>query len=312
MLQPMRPLRLLCSLALLVGCSKSFAGGTDASLEDASLEDRSVVDSGRVPLSCEDALRSPEGSACAFMGACASVSPCRSLDCVGGMTRDQPILCADAGTGWASCEEFLASEDVPGVACMEGFGACQTPIDACCSTVFSCQEGIVVVDGLICLEPCEMLALCDDYSPPFPPRDTCTDQAQCDAGEACVAPHGVGCGPCVDLVATCASDADCSDSDVCVPTTDPCMCAGPGSECIARCDDASCGDGERCEDGRCLVQACTDGYECPPNLDCGFGGGGDAHGCIRRGCASERDCDCGACIDGVCARGPGICALPAD
>src|SRR5438270_7000825 len=67
----------------------------------------------------------------------------------------------------------------------------------------------------------------------------CESQGDCPQG-FCAPPGGTGvtCGGACDMTpANCASDPDCTGTDVCDPI--PCSCFG-GSKCVPACDDASC------------------------------------------------------------------------
>jgi hypothetical protein len=44
---------------------------------------------------------------------------------------------------------------------------------------------------------------------------------------------------------------------------------------------------------------------CPENTRCKPGTGN--HGCSRLSCQHDTECDCGACVKGYCAAGPGTC-----
>lgn len=145
-----------------------------------------------------------------------------------------------------------------------------------------------------------------------------------------------GCGACMSFPYECEDDASCGDGQICVDAeSGSCVC-DPGSMCQPSCVTAGCAADERCGDnGRCAPRPCTDGYACPEdyecdptadsrdkhgcaplhcrdgrfaclsNLDCNIEAGG--HGCVRRACERDADCDCGACVDKLCRDRPAIC-----
>lgn len=112
-------------------------------------------------------------------------------------------------------------------------------------------------------------------------RPPCQRHADCgDTGAQCVAPDGVLCGVCADDPDACAGDADCAETEVCVPTRlQLCPCDGtPALVCAPKCAaDPDCATGERCErDGRCLRPTCSVDGDC----------GGDY--CVLGRCYGER------------------------
>lgn len=139
----------------------------------------------------------------------------------------------------------------------------------------------------------------------------------------------------------CRSDAQCggqpADGEICVPSSEPapsccgtrpvcstdtecartqqgpawiCNANGCGS-CQPPCaNDASCGDGSACRtDGHCTLKSCkSDGYVCPAHSHCGGSGTMvDQHGCVHDACATDKDCQSGACVNGRCFDSPGRC-----
>jgi len=86
------------------------------------------------------------------------------------------------------------------------------------------------------------------------------------------------------------------------------MCLG---DC--RVDPTVCGDEQPCgPDGVCVPLDCTMfGVSCPASASCDPASeAADARGCVRRSCTADSDCDCGACVLGLCHDGPGFCSPP--
>lgn len=275
---------------------------------------------------CDQALRDnlPSGSPCDFGSSCGEGCG-RQLVCVRGALSFVIAACdggiPDAGdvVVVSACQEALDMNLPAGTPC--------DFTDECtreCSRHVSCEGGGLRVMVASCDASLDSgdagadsgdageVPLCDDYTPPPPVDPACTSDAMCEDGRSCRRQHDARCGACIALPSLCASDTDCEGTDVCVETTHPCACAGPGTECQAACSGDSCGEGFTCgSDGHCDATSCTEGYECAPNFDCVFGAaGGDAHGCARRGCTATSDCACGACVSGECSSGPGACQFP--
>jgi hypothetical protein len=83
------------------------------------------------------------------------------------------------------------------------------------------------------------------------------------------------------------------------------------------CEPTPCSDGYSCPEGGtcggapadehgCVPLRCEDGFECPKNTRCSADASG--HGCDVVRCSGDTSCDCGACVNGTCASGPGHCA----
>jgi len=170
---------------------------------------------------------------------------------------------------------------------------------------------------------------------------TCRTHDDCDAGRcvAELAPEAACADECGEPRRDCATDDDCADG-ACMPATDPCWC-GEGTICIPACTEGSCPEAHRCAGGRCEPLSCADdgmqcpdgtrcdpsaavidphgcapilcneedGFECGPNQSCHPGAPGS--GCVVRSCATDDDCDCGACVLGTCRQAPGVC-VPGD
>lgn len=153
---------------------------------------------------------------------------------------------------------------------------------------------------------------------PVETAESCRSDGDCRAAfEQCLAPGEFGgCGICMEPMALCEGSADCAPGDVCVFYRPRCSCGGDASECRPRCTDTSCEAGESCnaETGLCGPTSCTAGYTCPAHTECvPASGAADAHGCERKACTTDAQCDCGgACVDGFCFEALGVCSsLPA-
>ena len=168
---------------------------------------------------------------------------------------------------------------------------------------------------------------------------TCRTAAECPGGPGtseCTTSAEPLCGTCQGGPGGCTSDDACEKGTVCGPgpnTGGGCSC-GSGYDCIPRCTATTCGPGEICrDDGHCTVKrcggegytcptgtqcklglappavdphgcepiSCADGYACPKNQHCQPGVAADEHGCVALTCASDADCDCGACVGTRCS-----------
>ncbi len=157
---------------------------------------------------------------------------------------------------------------------------------------------------------------CPDYLPPPPVFPPCSDARACD--EICFPPGAANCGVCTGD--TCVSDSECAEGDFCVDILALCACSGTGvvTGCLPDCGDAPCPSDEyecvtRPGGSACVLARCTTGsYECGFNQVCDADdGSADVHGCVRRLCATDADCECGSCIGSRCYSGPGTCQPPA-
>lgn len=297
------------------GCFGSHADGDSPDAGPAPVD-------GGVWTECFDALvRGSEGEPCNFATSCSEPScdesyPGREVLCLDGWLRFVERICTIAP--WTSCEEYLPYGH-PGDYCdASRFEACAVPSDdPCCTRNVRCG-GSFVIDEVVCLEGCVMQPACEDYASPPPELPACRSASQCAEGEACVPPGASrGCGgACRTPMRECATDAECEAGSVCVEELIACSCdGGPDTVCRPPCTAGSCLEGETCgPDGVCAPTSCEDGYACPPNTACaapGDAGPEDAHGCVRRACDGDADCECGVCLDGQCFSGPGVCRLPA-
>lgn len=311
-------LSLPLSLLVLGGCFGAHSTGEDAGPSP-------IPDGGELWVDCFDALRSgSEGQPCAFTDSCGEPrcgESGRELLCLSGQLHFVERICTLGP--WESCEDYLAHDGVPGSPCVPGtFGSCSSPVEApaeepCCTRQARCDPDswltVEEVDCIGCGEP----ELCEDYAPPPPEHPSCRSTSECTGGAACV-PAGTppGCGICQPATRECESRFACDPGYVCVEELARCACDGePSSFCRPVCAEGSCPEGERCADV-CEPIPCDEAYACPANTFCAGPdadppGPVDAHGCARLGCESDADCDCGACVEGLCQSGPGYCQPPA-
>ncbi len=158
---------------------------------------------------------------------------------------------------------------------------------------------------------------CPGSSPP-PLADSCRSDADCDGQTFCRYPGQEVCGICRRPDNTCdiaAPSTSCGDGLVCISRLPACPCSSEaGTYCVPSCaaNPSSCGAAACLPSGLCAPESCLDqGVECRTNFDCHpQQTGADAKGCVRRGCAADTDCECGACVFGRCYEVPGVCSLP--
>lgn len=305
--------------ALCTGCFGSHGDpGDDAGVPPA--------DGGSVWTECFDALNGArDGDACDFDESCGDVLPgCdgedrgREVLCLSGRVQFFERTCTLAP--WESCSAYLEGGGVPGSPCTEGFGVCtDEPGEDCCARSVTCEGGIVS-DVVACASECGETMDCEGYDGPPADARTCRDAAGCDSIESCVPPGVSVCGGACQITPDeCDADADCPDDHICLEHRVACACdAGVGHSCVPRCTADGCEDGFTCSDaGWCEPARCTDGFACAHNMRCldepplGFPDPNvDVHGCERLACEGDADCDCGACVEGRCYDGPGVCEPP--
>ena len=130
-----------------------------------------------------------------------------------------------------------------------------------------------------------------------PPGPLCRSNADCHRGEECFPPgyqheSGLERAP----PAACDGDRECGAGAWC-----------RHGECTPRCtNNASCGETETCQGGKCLEIECrhADGRgACPTNFTCA-----PSNGCVRDSCARDHDCEKGVCFAGRCYATLGGCA----
>lgn len=303
----------------MLGLALATAGCFDAHGREGGDGGTAPGDGGRVITSCEEARFAPDGAACAFVGSCEGMpipcGPSSSVSCVDGRIRTLRPICTRALP--RNCDEYLAWGLPPGDICLTSdFTGCTLELDSCCVRQIDCRENRIV-DDTWCTG-CGPHDTCPGYAAPPPAFPPCTSSADCEGGIACRPPSARDvCGICRPSSRECEADADCGPGGVCAERELPCSCEGePDTICTIDCRTAEsdpCAAGERCstEDGHCRAISCAEGWACALNERCTPGAGAsDAHGCARLECDDASDCDCGACIDGRCEDGPGVCMPP--
>jgi hypothetical protein len=161
------------------------------------------------------------------------------------------------------------------------------PPDSECETDAACGAGRICESYSL-----QVSCLC---APPPSPLKHCVPSC---ATAGC--PTGIACGAtgrC--LPKRCDAGYRCPEAYACAPAR-----AGADAHGCAPADcnvDAyDCPDGFRCMPGqRCVPLTCGPDYRCSPNLDCKPTSTAP-HGCVRRACTADAECDCGACINGLC------------
>ena len=174
---------------------------------------------------------------------------------------------------------------------------CQYPPPPCTSSPNSCATG----------QRCRTDGTCEVIP--------CTDGNACGAGYRCntasATANQQGCEPIpCDEGNPCAADRRCkpgalaADAFGCEPT--PCD-AGYACPADNRCNVGSA----RADSHGCEYVPCGEGYACPENTRCTITTPAALdHGCTTLPCKSDGDCDCGYCVNGVCAADPGTCQFP--
>jgi hypothetical protein len=203
--------------------------------------------------------------------------------------------------------------------------ACPGAVDL--GRVLPCRSQQDCSDGL-CEDPHSVSVGCAGAAQP----DDCAQDGDCADGMVCVPSHAQ-CEPRMQCVTRCVSGScadgeQCGSDGKCVPSAcgmafaclsgQVCRPTSSGADAHG-CVPASCsGDGFMCALGSqcsgelgmdahgCNVPRCDNGGTCPQNLRC------DAtsptpDGCTPLRCGHDSDCDCGACVMGVCANQPFEC-----
>lgn len=144
---------------------------------------------------------------------------------------------------------------------------------------------------------------------------TCRSNSDCRViGDTCLSPGvSVGCGICFRPDRTCSKDDECTVGGAVQYCGVPnCSCSGEKS-CVSGCvrdDDCNkeaqewCGPDHRCKPKVCLY---PDSSKCPPNFACESGSNST---CMRKPCTKDSEC-AGACVNGKCYPGAGVCSPPA-
>jgi hypothetical protein len=260
---------------------------------------------------CGDAVGAPDGAPCEGAFRCEGPGACcaTALSCTGGrILRERRC----GPRCFRECDAALA-EAHDGDTCEGSFFCARLSPDRCCTHSVECIGGFVLVDD-VCGTTCEGDPWCTGYVPPGPGETACWSGDDCagSPGTSCVGPGDfIGCGICTDPPRTCATDADCGPGDLCVERPVACSCDGGGSTaCEPDCRaTAACPDDLECDaSGACRPPSCARGRDCGHDRECVPGAAGaDEHGCVRRACATDDDCSCGACVNDRCYDGPGIC-----
>jgi len=110
---------------------------------------------------------------------------------------------------------------------------------------------------------------------------------KCDSDENCKE-HNEVCvqGQCRE----CATDQNCKAGFVCKQNA--CV---PKPECT---DDAACGAGRKCDNGKCTARNCSTDPDCGPGARC------TNNVCVANTCATNDDCQTGeTCQAGMCVKG---------
>jgi hypothetical protein len=228
---------------------------------------------------------------------------------------------SDAGVGTGGTSGLACPGVTPWPA---GYQLCRTQND--CPTSYVCKD----------TEP--YVFMCPPYycSSPVPSRQ-CTVDTDCGPNGICVSGPTDACCPeissrCVTACTTksCLADERCGTKGLCEPN--PCsagfVCTGQtlcaptraGADshgcALMGCNEGyTCPSDMRCQAGApgadnrgCVFASCTD-VPCPMNYTCQPSS--SARGCVPKSCASDSDCDCGACIrmaaQGQCAGQPYRC-----
>ncbi|MCC7540277.1 MAG: hypothetical protein IT379_28925 [Deltaproteobacteria bacterium] len=208
---------------------------------------------------------------------------------------------------WTTCDDFVDLGGHAGDRCdPDTFMPCMLA-NACCNRRISCTRDGRAVYSDSCLPDCT-LPMCEGWGPPPPAFTTCTSAWDCEDGEGCFPPGATYCGD-VCEVSECVTDADCPLETVCETDPTACGCGVAVERCRPPCATSGCLADEVClPDGHCRPLSCEGEWDCPASASCRPSHpAADRHGCLRRSCFSDADCDCGSCIDDLCWDGPGTC-----
>jgi hypothetical protein len=148
----------------------------------------------------------------------------------------------------------------------------------------------------------------------------CASSEVCAGDAVCLGPDtsDLGCG--VPPMAFCAGDGDCGGGLRCHAVVDACSPDGFGSDCAAACDAVSnpCAPGLVCAAGACVVETCVDDPAvCAPWQACDPAVAAvrdpvwdQSTGCAWVACTGDAVCGGGACVNGRCQSGLGVCGEP--
>jgi len=294
---------MVAPLAVAPGCGGDPASSDDTSAEDtaisadtATVEDTADTMSGGAPccplgncpggMSCTQGACLPTAGAgqCYLDGQCAEGQVCQGATMCGcGDAECEPALgtcgypegCCNADGDCGQAEICVAGQcrstavegcwrddQCPGGQACEGQSAC-----ACGATGCAPAPGFCGLPGVCCVvdAECGEGGLCRGGScVPAPSDGGCFEDAACGTGETC---RG-------------ESLCDCGAEGCAVPTTAG-RCVAEDAECCA--DNADCGDGELCVEGRGCLPAPSDDDHCWVDGHCGVG----------RVCDGATLCECG-------------------
>jgi hypothetical protein len=180
-----------------------------------------------------------------------------------------------------------------------------------CTTDGDCGTGKVCVPAP---NPCGCPISTEGPGTMCVPRCTSTS---CAADEACddsdghckpaLCSAGFACGPAAMTASSlwvCAPSRVGADAHGCAAA----KCASDGYTCPA---GWVCGPGDWLTLNGCSAVSCVGGqFHCPVNTDCNPSSNAPHH-CGPRGCTTDRNCDCGVCIQGACRSSLWVCAPPA-
>lgn len=146
--------------------------------------------------------------------------------------------------------------------------------------------------------------------------------AACGVREETALPACKGADPSLGGIVS-VGDTPCSSAEDCQTGGRFCYSGGPywcGYACAENeitCQyNGDCGADQACVDKGCCGGKCVQmkdrcdagAYTCPENHDCKpTDGYADVHGCAPRECKGDAECDCGACVNGSCAKTIGYC-----
>jgi hypothetical protein len=162
--------------------------------------------------------------------------------------------------------------------CRPAFKGC-TPGPGACPLTSVCRKSLDYCacdnePSFSCVRPCQVTLCASDQ--------VCADDGLCKPG-------------------SCQAGYKCRMNQVCAPergVVDEHGCAP--AHCVL--DAVRCPDGSVCSgsavDG-CRPIHCSEGYACPMNRVC-EPTSSEPHGCARKRCGQDGECDCGACIEGLC------------
>ena len=227
----------------------------------------------------------------------------------GGTTTPSKDLCPDTPpppSGYSTCRNqgdctgsklcMLAPGFTGCIAC--GTGGCTKDADCAADQVCgpSCFCPALTSAGLaLCLQRCTSTSCAKD--------EVCGASGRC---EPAPCTGGFACG--VGMACKGNSGPLAADAHGCVPAS----CSTDGYACPAgyRCTASTMNaDAHGCAAGPCDSAGAA---ACPPNMECNPATNNykDFRGCSVRTCTKDADCDCGACVVGICAPRIGVCSDP--